>query len=164
MGRIAHDASARVGKDPAGMDDDVVNAAGGALGLCSGREVSPGAAGELNAEIARSVVKIYRTTCGRGPTKARSTFRGDAVVVILEGVVTPAERSLVEGGRSHEARELRRQLHDVMRAPLASVVAELTAASVRAVLGDTDCDADVAVEVFVLDRVVDPGRGAVALG
>jgi uncharacterized protein YbcI len=119
-----------------------------------------GAAGELNAEITRSIVQIYRAVRGRGPTKARAWFRGDVVVVVLEGICTPTERSLVAGGRSAEAARLRRDLHGVMEDLLRDAVAGLTGAGVRVVLGASAHDPDVAVEAFMLDRTVDASHGA----
>jgi uncharacterized protein YbcI len=113
------------------------------------------AAGELNAGIARSIVQIYRAVRGRGPTKARALFRGDVVVVIVEGICTPTERSLIASGRSEAAATLRRDLHAGMQDLLRDAVAELTGAEVRVVLGNSAHDPDVAVEVFMLDRAVD---------
>src|SRR4051794_12518249 len=115
-----------------------------------------GAATELNARIARSIVQIYRAVRGRGATSVRASFRGDIVVVVLEGVCTPTERSLFASGRSAEAARLRRELHGVMETLLSDAVAGLTGAAVCAVLGDSAEDPDVAVEVFVLERAVSP--------
>jgi uncharacterized protein YbcI len=123
------------------------------------REAEGGAGGELNASVARAVVRIYRTVCGRGPTKARALYRGDVLVVLLEGVMTPAERSLVATGRVEAALELRCKLHAAMRATLARAVTELTGAPVRAVMGESQCSPDVATEVFLLDRPVNPSDG-----
>ena len=117
-----------------------------------------GAGGELNAEIARAIVGIYRDVCGRGPTKARATFRGDVIVVVLENVLTPPERSLIASGRAREAETVRRDLHDAMRAKLARAVSRLTGSEVRAVMGESEHNSDMAVEVFVLDTPVDPSR------
>jgi uncharacterized protein YbcI len=128
-----------------------------AVGLLNGNGHC-GAAGELNAEVARAIVRAYREVRGRGPTKARASFRGDVIVVVLEGVLTRAERSLIAGGRPEEALQLRRNLHAVMRPMLANTIADLTGTVVRAAMGDSEHDPDMAVEVFVLDRPVDPSR------
>jgi uncharacterized protein YbcI len=143
------------------MENSWKSAHDGALRLVDERSPREGAGGELNAEIARAVVQIYRVALGRGPTRARSMFRGDVVLVILEDVLTPAERSLISDGRAEAALAMRRSLHSVMLPDLARAVAEATGCAVRAVLGDTNDDPDVAVEVFVLDRSVDPSRSAV---
>jgi uncharacterized protein YbcI len=100
--------------------------------------------------------------CGRGPTKARAIFRGDVVVVILEEVLTVAERSLVADGQSDAALAMRRSLHATMRPALIAAVAEATGLPVRALMSDTHADPDAAVEVFLLDRDVNRSRGAAA--
>jgi uncharacterized protein YbcI len=113
-------------------------------------DTTTGAAGELNSQITRSIVQIYREVRGRGPIKARAWFRRDIVVVVLEGISTPIERSLVARGCAEDAAKLRRDLHAVMHDPLRDAVARLTGAEVRVVLGDSADEPDVAVEVFVL--------------
>jgi uncharacterized protein YbcI len=118
-----------------------------------------GIGGEVNAQIARSIVAAYRVAYGRGPAKARAMFRGDVVVVVLEDVLTQAERSLIASGRADAALEMRRSLHAAMRPALERAVVAATGCGVRAVMGDTHADPDVAVEVFLLDRAVDPSRG-----
>jgi uncharacterized protein YbcI len=130
------------------------NGSAGGFGLADYHEAAHGIGGELNANIARAVVRIYREICGRGPTKARATYRGNVVVVVLEQVLTRAERSLVASGRCDEALALRRELHGAMRDELALAVSELTRCRVRAVMGDAQFDPDVAAEVFLLDQAV----------
>jgi uncharacterized protein YbcI len=117
-----------------------------------------GTGGEINAQIARSIVAAYRVAYGRGPAKARAMFRDDIVVVVLEDVLTPPERSLIAGGRADAALEMRRRLHAVMRPALERAITDATGCGVRAVMGDSHDDPDVAVEVFLLDRPVDPSR------
>jgi uncharacterized protein YbcI len=85
-------------------------------------------------------------------------YRGDIVVVVLEEVLTPAEHSLIAAGRADAALEMRSSLHAVMRPELERAVADATGCTVRAVMGDTADDPDVAVEVFLLDHPVDPAR------
>jgi uncharacterized protein YbcI len=122
-------------------------------------DVQDSSGGEMNAEITRAIVGIYRMACGRGPTKARAMFRSDVVVVILEEVLTVAERNLVADGRSDAVLAMRRSLHDTMRPALIAAVAAATGSSVLALMSDTHADPDAAVEVFLLDRAVDQSRG-----
>jgi uncharacterized protein YbcI len=109
-------------------------------------------AGELNAAIARAIVRLHRDYTGRGPTQAKAFFRDDVVVVVLREHWTRAERVVVTHSGVQAIREVRRQLHETMRDDLVRVVEELTGALVVAVLGDTHADPDIAVHVFVLDR------------
>jgi len=118
-------------------------------------EAEVGIGEEMNARIARAVTAIYRGICGRGPTTARAMCQRNVVVVVLEEVRTQAERSLVARDRCDEALALRRELHGAMRDELALAVSQLTRCPVHAVMGDAQLEPDFAVEVFLLDRVVD---------
>ncbi|HEX7299621.1 MAG TPA: DUF2294 domain-containing protein [Solirubrobacteraceae bacterium] len=109
-------------------------------------------AGELNATVARAVVRIYHAHAGRGPTKARAFFHAETLVVLLEHVMTTPERTLVQHGRQAAARAVREQLQAAMREELVEAVEAITGGTVRASLSDSDVEADVATEVFVLDR------------
>jgi uncharacterized protein YbcI len=116
------------------------------------------AGGELNAAVARAVVQIHRTYVGRGPTKAQAFYRHDVVVVVLEDVLTTAERSLIADSRADVALAGRRALEAAMRDDLVAAVGGLTGARVRALMHDTQVEPDVSSVVFLLDRPVDPAR------
>jgi uncharacterized protein YbcI len=114
-------------------------------------------AGDLNAALARAVVRIHRSYAGRGPTKAQAFFRHNVLVVLLEDVMTTVERSLVASGQHATVLGVRQQLHEAMRADLEAAVEGLTGRRVTAFLSDLHLDPDLAAEVFVLDG---PVRGA----
>jgi uncharacterized protein YbcI len=154
MERIPHEARART-RDDGGMALEFHRS------LIPGRQrEAPGApgGGELNAAIARAVVRVHRARAGRGPTKAQAFYRHDVVVVVLEDALTPVERTLAAHGREDVAIAARRALQNAMRADLVAAVERLTGSRVRAVLSDAQDDPDVAAHVFLLDRPVDPGR------
>lgn len=110
--------------------------------------------GELNAAVARSVVRIYRNVTGHGPTRAQAFFRNSVVVVVMEHVMTKAELSLTADGRRDDVRHGREALQAVMRPKLIAAVEDLTGAEVRALLSSMQPEPDLAAEVFVLDRQV----------
>jgi uncharacterized protein YbcI len=119
--------------------------------------------GELNAAIARAVVRIHRSSVGRGPTKAHAFFRGHIVVVVLENVFSAEERTLLAGGRGESVIRLRQELLEMMRRDLVAAVEELTGCGVTALMGDTSLEPDMASHVFVLDGPIQaqpPGEGA----
>ena len=128
------------------------------------RRDSAMAGGELNAAIAKSVVRIHLRYAGRGPTKARALFRDNIVVVVLEGVMTTAERSLAAAGRDQALLGFHDGLRAAMEAELITSVEELTGSSVVALMGDSHTDPDIAVELFILDRPVDPSQEGQANG
>jgi uncharacterized protein YbcI len=110
--------------------------------------------GELNAAIARAVVRAYHDSVGRGPTKAHAFFRGNVVVVILEDVMTTAERTLATSGQGETVNRMRSELHASIRPKLMAVVEDLTGRDVEALMSDVSLEPDMAVEVFVLDKPV----------
>jgi uncharacterized protein YbcI len=110
--------------------------------------------GQLNAALARAIVRIHRDYVGRGPTRAQAFFRGNVVVVIMHDVMTRAERSLVADGQNDAVLELRHRFQQAMRGELYGAVERLTGCKVEAFMCDHHVEPDVAAEVFVLDRPV----------
>jgi uncharacterized protein YbcI len=114
----------------------------------------------LNRALANAVVRCYRRLAGRGPTHAQAFHRGELVIVVLGGVLTPMERTLVAGGRQDAVRRHRAVMHDTMRVELAGAIQKLTGCRVQAALSADEVDRDLAAEVFVLERPApEPVRG-----
>ena len=114
-------------------------------------EQAPSAPSPL-LEIANVMVHLYKDAFGRGPTKARALFSGsDMLVVLLEDMMTVAERRLVALGEHGRAREhrlfLQLALEDVKR----SEVERILRRRVLACISGTDPGRDLAAEVFVLE-------------
>jgi uncharacterized protein YbcI len=110
--------------------------------------------GELNAAIARSVVRHHNEHLGRGPTRARAFYRDNVVVVLLQDALTKAERSLAASGKADAVRQLRAAFQEAMRADLVATVEEVTGCKVEAFMSSSHLDPDYAAEIFVLDRPV----------
>lgn len=115
------------------------------------------AGGELNAAVARTVVQYHRARMGRGPTKAQAFYRNNVIVVLLEEMLTKAERALIASGRSDAVRLMRNAFEDTMRSDLVSAVEELTGSTVVAFMSSNQVEPDMAVMVFVLDEPVGGG-------
>ncbi|MEA2142404.1 MAG: hypothetical protein QOI64_834 [Solirubrobacteraceae bacterium] len=110
--------------------------------------------GQLNAALARAVVRVHRDYIGRGPTKAQAFFRGNVVVVIMQDVMTKAEQSLVASGQGHVVLEMRHGFQRAMGPELREIVERLTGCKVEAFMSDNHIEPDAAAEIFVLDRPV----------
>jgi uncharacterized protein YbcI len=106
--------------------------------------------GELNAALARSIVRCHARLTGRGPSKARAFFDDNLVVVMLENVMTPAERTLAEAGKQDTVLELRRELMGSTTHEMVRTVEGLTGCAVAATLSDSNLDPDLTLMVFVL--------------
>ena len=113
--------------------------------------------GELSAAIARAVVRFHADQRGRGPTRAQAFYRNNVMVVVLEGVMTAAERSLLAGGKADAVLHARTAFQETMRAYLTSTVERLSGCKVRAFMSANHLDPDLAAEVFVLDRPLSEG-------
>jgi uncharacterized protein YbcI len=110
--------------------------------------------GELNAAIARAVVRYHNEQLGRGPTRARAFYRDNVIVVILQDALTKAERSLAASGKTDAVRQMRDAFQEAMAPDLVATVEELTGCKVEAFMSSSHLDPDHAAEIFVLDRPV----------
>jgi uncharacterized protein YbcI len=106
--------------------------------------------GQLATAIASMVVQVLRQYTGRGPTKSRTYFNEDLIVVVLLGTFTPAERSLVANGKGDVVLSGRRALQDIMRGDLIAGIEDLTGRTVLAFLSDNSIEPDVKVKSFLL--------------
>ena len=72
--------------------------------------------------------------------------------MVLQGILTVGEQTLVANGRQAEVRQFREALHETMGAELVDVIETLTGSQVRAAISMDDVDRDLAGELFVLER------------
>lgn len=107
---------------------------------------------EAKLTIANAISRLQSQYYGRGPVRARTYITDDLVVVALEETFTPAEKTLIEHGTAESVQTIRHTFQQTMREQFTSIVEQATSRRVRAFFSDTDLDADVAVEVFLLDR------------
>lgn len=117
------------------------------------------------ADISREIVKAHAQYYGRGPTKARTVWKEDVVVVILEEIFTRAERTLVDAGHFEQIRATRQAFQDEVAPLFRQIVEQATGRQVRSFLSQVNPDG-VASEVFVLAREdgghSSPGRSALS--
>jgi uncharacterized protein YbcI len=74
------------------------------------------------------------------------------VAVVLEETFTRVERTLVDHGDRDAIQQIRRQFQQRMADQFKSVVEQATGRQVRAFLSETNLDADVSVEIFLLSE------------
>jgi uncharacterized protein YbcI len=106
-------------------------------------------------QISNEMVRLYKEQLGRGPTTARTAWAGpDAVAVVLEHTLTPAERNLVKMGEHERLRETRMFFQYASVREFCEPVERLTGRKVRAFISGIDTEADgLCVETFVLHPV-----------
>lgn len=115
--------------------------------------------GNARAEIATAIVRLQSEYYGKGPTKAKTHISDDLVVVVLEETFTKAERTLIDRGEVQSIQEIRRRFQQAMADEFTSIVEQATGRVVRAFLSETNLEADVSVEVFLLGETRTDMRG-----
>lgn len=123
------------------------------MGL-QGDPVSPapplgGQTHSIVAAISREIVRAHAQYYGRGPTKARTVWKDDLVVVILEEIFTRAERTLVQAGHFDKVRATRQAFQDEVAPLLCQMVEQATSRQVRSFLSQVNPDG-ISAEIFVL--------------
>jgi uncharacterized protein YbcI len=101
------------------------------------------------AAISREIVQIHSQFYGRGPTKAKTIWRDEIIVCVLEEIFTKAEQLLVERGRFGEVRAQRIAFQDEVGPLFRGSVERITGRRVDSFLSQVSSDG-VAAEVFVL--------------
>ncbi len=117
-------------------------------------------------EISNAMVAIYKDRFGRGPRSARTHWAGpDALTVVLEETLTPAERSLVQMGEHQRLRDTRLFFQYASVESLCGAVEEITGRKVRAFVSGMDTRVDgLAIENFILHPVGYEGPSRTDLG
>ena len=103
-------------------------------------------------EISNAMMSLFKNQFGRGPTRARAEWAGnDAIAVILEDTLTPAERNLVAMGEHQRLRDTRMFFQYASVREICEPIERITGRKVRAFVSGTDtlCDG-LSVESFVL--------------
>jgi uncharacterized protein YbcI len=117
--------------------------------------------GQLAASISNAIVGIYSKHYGKGPTKAKTYLIDDTVVCVMQDVFTTVERTLIDVGKGDLVREVRTTFQYSLRDEFIDAVADIVSRRPRAFMSQIDCDADMALEFFLLeDGVTDVTQGS----
>jgi uncharacterized protein YbcI len=109
----------------------------------------------LTLEISNAMVRVYKEQFGRGPTKTRTRFcSDDVIVVILEDTLTPAERNMVKLGEHQRLRDLRMFFQYASVREFCEPIEQITGRKVRSFISGMDTEvAGLSMETFVLHPV-----------
>ena len=112
------------------------------------------------AEVSNAMVRLHKDQFGRGPTKARSNFAGpDCLVCVLEDVLLPAERKMIEMGAADRVRGTRGDFQAATAEQFISAVEQLVDRKVQAFASGVDAETNVVFENFYFEsRGQDAGR------
>ena len=102
------------------------------------------------AAAADAIVRMHRDHYGRGAGSARSVYQGNYLIVFLEDIYTPVERTLINAGDLDVVRETRAAFQLAMREPFSRAIEEVTGRKVVQFMSQVAFDPDLAAEIFVL--------------
>jgi uncharacterized protein YbcI len=100
--------------------------------------------------ISNEISRLQSAYYGKGPLKAKTYMTDDLVVCVLEETFTQAERTLIDRGEREAIQGIRRRFQESVQEEYVAIVEQATGRKVRAFLSDTDIDADISVETFLL--------------
>jgi uncharacterized protein YbcI len=107
--------------------------------------------GQLAAAISNAIVGIHSKHYGKGPTKAKTYLIDDTVVCVMQDVFTTVERTLIDADKGELVRDVRTTFQYTLRDEFIDAVHEIVGRRPRAFMSQIDCNADMAVEFFLLD-------------
>jgi uncharacterized protein YbcI len=100
------------------------------------------------------MVGIHSKHYGKGPTKAKTYLIDDTIVCVMQDVFTTVERTLIDAGKGDLVREVRTTFQYALRDEFIGAVSDIVGRRPRAFMSQIDCDADIAVEFFLLEEEV----------
>ena len=103
------------------------------------------------ASISRRIVQLHKEFYGKGPTKAKTYYYDDLVVVLMRGGFTRVEETLHQSGRGDSVKQQRADFQQAMREPFKQVVEEETGRKVVAFMSTSHQHPDLLGELFVLE-------------
>lgn len=107
--------------------------------------------GAALARISNRIVQLHKEYYGRGPTKAKTYFQDDLVVVLMRGGFTKVEQTLLEAGRGDSVISQRMAFQEAMRPRLKEVIEEELGRKVSGFMSGSHQEPDLLGEMFILE-------------
>jgi uncharacterized protein YbcI len=101
--------------------------------------------------IGNAITRLHRERYGRGATTTRTVYQRDHVVVFLEDIYTPLERTLIDADDFQQVKATRQSFQVAMGPQFSDAVTEITGRKVIAFMSQVHLDPDMAAEIFVLE-------------
>jgi uncharacterized protein YbcI len=101
--------------------------------------------------VGNAITRLHRDYYGRGASTTRTIYQRNHVVVFLEGIYTPLERTLIDAGKHEDVRRTRQVFQDAMRERFSEAVEEITGRKVLQFMSQVSFEPDMAAEIFILE-------------
>ena len=108
--------------------------------------------GGYGIQISNEIVGLLRTHGGKGPTKCKTYFDDDLVLVLLRGGFTAADQTMFEAGKWLNVREAKQAFQDSIQVQLTEVIERVTGRTVLAFMSSSHQQPDLMIEAFLLDE------------
>ena len=110
-----------------------------------------GATAQVESTISEEIAQIHHESYGHEVLAARTVWRDELVLTVLDIELTPAERTLITNGRSEAVQQLRHEFQEAIGASFEAVVERATGRRVVAFASNTNIDPAFVSELFRLD-------------
>lgn len=117
----------------------------------AGEETGARAPGDVQRNISRRIVTLHKEFYGKGPTRAKTYYLDDVVLLLMRGGFSRVEETLLAEGRGDAVIRQRMEFQEVMLDRFREVIEGETGRKVVAFMSGSHQDPDVTSEVFVLD-------------
>jgi uncharacterized protein YbcI len=129
----------------------------------AGEEAELRAPGDGRRNISRRVVALHKEFYGKGPTKVKTYYLDDVVLLVMRGGFSKVEETLLADGRGDAVIRQRAEFQEAMLPRFKEVIESETGRSVVAFMSGTHQDPDLTSEIFILDTtdlLTDPPEDA----
>jgi uncharacterized protein YbcI len=103
------------------------------------------------ANISRRIVGLHKEFYGRGPTKAKTYFADDLLVVLMRGGFSKAEQTLLQEGRGDSVIQQRLDFQDVMKERFIEVIEDELGRKVAGMMSASHQEPDLLGQMFILE-------------
>lgn len=109
----------------------------------------------VTVRISDAIVRLFAVRTGHGATRAWTTLGENLIVCVLQNVLSKGEQSLVQHGEHDAVLTTRSAYQEMIEGDAVSAVEEISGRSVSAFMSANHLEPDLAVEIFVLEPLVD---------
>jgi uncharacterized protein YbcI len=108
---------------------------------------------QIERTITQQLQAFFREYVGQRPSKVICQILSHGVVVILHDTLAPAERTLLDADRTESAKQLRSELHELLKPRIKELLEPIVASPVTAVLVDSDLDTGISTLTAILENL-----------
>lgn len=106
--------------------------------------------GQIERNLTQKIQAFYLEQLGKRPERVTCQFFDEKLAIVIEKVVTPSEKLLIENGSQDFAQKLRIQLDTYIKPQLIELIEEIVGTGIITLLVNSDLKIDVSGIIAVL--------------